>query len=40
MPPPPFAANTLWPQVGGFVGKEVENSEPSYMDPSIKQGPY
>ena len=28
------------PKVGGFVGKEVENSEPSYMDPSIKQGPY
>ncbi|CAE7198661.1 unnamed protein product [Symbiodinium natans] len=28
------------PKVGGFVGKEVENGEPSYMDPSIKQGPY
>eukprot|EP00439_Symbiodinium_sp_Y106_P068685 s250_g11.t1 len=28
------------PKVGGFVGKEVENSEPSYQDPSIKQGPY
>ena len=28
------------PKVGGFVGKEVENEEPSYMDPSIKQGPY
>ena len=28
------------PKVGGFVGKEVENSEPSYMDPAIKQGPY
>ncbi|CAE7368522.1 unnamed protein product [Symbiodinium sp. CCMP2592] len=28
------------PKVGGFVGKEVENSEPSYMDSSIKQGPY
>mmetsp|Transcript_24901 Transcript_24901/g.57773 ORF Transcript_24901/g.57773 Transcript_24901/m.57773 type:complete len:131 (+) Transcript_24901:74-466(+) len=27
-------------KVGGFVGKEIENDEPDYRDPSIKQGPY